>query len=126
MSKMKWAAAPVALAAVLGAVSFGGPAGAGEAGTSNSTVSCEPSTLGPGDPALDCTILTFGEIQAVRVTDLTTHNNNFVRSVAPFGNDLAFKVTPGDKYKLTVTSQYGIKDTYKVLTDGTVTVIRAG
>ncbi len=62
----------------------------------------------------------------MRVTDLTTHNNNFIRSGVVFATQLAFKVTPGDKYKFTLVTNEGIKDTYWVLTDGSVNVIHVG
>ncbi len=125
MQKMKWAVVPLTLAALAG----GAAAAAGSAtaaGTGNSNLDCWSDTQG-GGPAVSCEVEADAVWLAYRITDLTTHQNNVFSSGTYFEPAFfTFRVTPGDKYKITVRTSNRITDTYRVTSDGDTTLLHAG
>jgi len=123
------AAASLALMGA-GGLALAGPAAAGDGFTS---LSCAPGAAG-GSPSLSCTATPApgAALHFVRVTDIS--EGHFVTSaVSPCAKGaianpltLSFPADPGDRYRVVITSCAGGRDVFRVTTDGSVTLIKAG
>lgn len=124
MQKMKWAVVPLTLAALAG----GTAAVAGSAiaaSTSNTELDCSTTTFHQG-PAVACTAVSDSFFQTVRILDLTTHTAVAGTGAYEEPSFFVFPVTPGNKYKVTIRTSNKVTDTYRVTSDGDVTVLHAG